>query len=552
MSKQLQTTHPSTLPIKNHITESDYLISSSPTLKRIKVKDITRDLERNNSVLRDDLEDTKKRVSDIVANNGDGTKDSELVDARKGEKSLRDKINKVDDCIDYLSVNLENVNRQLLNYPNAGGKKYGVRFYKNSSNPVGERVGDAVGLIAAVGVNDERVVNDFDSIYPWGNRRVCNLGLDGRVAAYEGDPTFKRDGSNGDVMVETPLFYQKYVDTPEYYEYWIADYNAPGFRISPRFKKKDGTILNHIYTGAYKAGLVDNKLVSISEIFPKVDSGRHTFRNFAKAKGSGWGLIDIAYRCDILNYLFYVEFATRNSQALMQGLTTFVWDYKTTAATDNSNVLTLDSNNIAVGFTLRVNNTDRRVLSVDSETKMVVVDGEPFTVASGVAISSRGWISGATDGVKSSSGSMISNSDGKNCCVYRGEENPWGNIWEWIDGCNIKDHQAYVHWIPDEYADDKFTEPYNQVGYVQPKTNSFVKEMGYDESNPYVQLPITIGASSSTYFCDNYYQSVGNKAPRVGAYLDSGVNAGLSSWSCAYGFTYSDRNFGARLSYKPS
>lgn len=432
------------------------------------------------------------------------------------------------------------------------GKKYGVRFYKNSSDPSGERLGDAVGLTANAGVGSSIVKNDFDDIYPWGYRRVCNLSIDGKVLAYEGDPTFRRDGSNGDVMVETPKFYQKYVETDEYIEYWIADYFAPGFRLSPRFRKKDGTILENDYIGAYKAGLVDNKLVSYSGVFPKVEAGRNSFRNWAKAKGDGWGITDIAYRCDIENYLFYIEFATRNSQAIMQGLTTFAWDYTTTEATENSNTLTLNSNNICVGFTLRINNTDRRVISVDSSAKTVVVDGEPFTIASGVTISARGWISGETDKVKASSGSMLSNTDGKNCCVYRGEENPWGNIWEWVDGCNIKDWQAYVHWIPSEYADDKFIEPYTQLGYMNSKTDGFVMEMGYDENTPYAQLPTRTGGSSSTYFADNYYQSGGNKAPRVGATLYSGSYAGLSSWFCSDGFGSSYRTLGARLSYKPS
>lgn len=47
-----------------------------------------------------DLNTTNARISDIVANNGNGTKDVELVDARKGKITLRDKIDEVDTSIE--------------------------------------------------------------------------------------------------------------------------------------------------------------------------------------------------------------------------------------------------------------------------------------------------------------------------------------------------------------------------------------------------------------------------------------------------------------------
>lgn len=447
---------------------------------------------------------------------------------------------------------LKELHEHLEHYPACSGKKYGVRFYKSSSDPEGERLGDAVGLTANSGVGQEYAINDFDDIYPWGFRRVCTLNNEGKVTAYEGDPDFKRDGSNGHVMVETPLFYQKYVETDDYVEYWIADYYAPGFRLSPRFKQSDGTVLRKIYTGAYKASLVEDMLTSRSGIFPRVEAGRHTFRNWAKANGDGFGLTDIAYRCDILFYLFVIEFATLNSQSVMKGLTTFQWDYTTTEATNNSNTLTLDSNNIAVGFTLKVDNIDRRVVSVDSSNNTVTVDGEPFTIDSGVTVSSRAWICGETDNVKSSSGSMLSNTNGKNCCKYRGEENPWGNIWEWVDGCNIKDHQAYVHWNPTEYTDDEFDSPYTELSYINCTSDGYVKTMGHDENNPYACLPTQMGGASNTYFSDYYYQNAGNKAPLVGASLSHESFAGLVFWNCSLGFGLSLRSLGARLSYKPS
>ena len=368
------------------------------------------------------------------------------------------------------------------------GKKYGVRQYKNSSDPTLERIGDSVGLIANAGVGENTVRNDFDYIYPWNGRKRCNLSTDGKVLAYQGEPGFKLDGSNGNVMVETPIFYQRYIETEEYREWWIADYPAPGFRLSPRFVTKSGKILEKIYVGAYEAGY-DSTLISVSGVAPATNQGRQTARARAKNVGSGWGIVDIAYRCDILFYLFTIEFATLNSQAIMAGITS---------------------------------------MSAKQNT-------------------------GLADRVVSSSGSVSSNTDGKSAFVYRGEENCWGNIWEWIDGCNIKDYQAWVCSNPEDYADDKFEAPYQKLSYVNSSTNnSFTKEIGHDENLPYCCLPTVGGASSSTYYCDNYWCSVGNKAPGVGGSWGVGSIAGLCSWRCNYGFGYSYDYIGARISYKPS
>lgn len=46
-----------------------------------------------------DISDVNKRISDIVSNNGNGNKDSEIVDARNGKPSLRDRIDEVENKI---------------------------------------------------------------------------------------------------------------------------------------------------------------------------------------------------------------------------------------------------------------------------------------------------------------------------------------------------------------------------------------------------------------------------------------------------------------------
>lgn len=435
-------------------------------------------------------------------------------------------------------------------------KKYGVKMNKKSSSPTLERLGDAIGLEAAVGLDEQRIKNDFDYIYPWSHRRLCNLDANGKVLAYEGEPGFKRDGSNGNVMVETPKFYQMEIETDDFIEFWISETKQPGFRLSPAFTKADGTELDAIYVGAYEAGYDgSSKLTSQSGVFPAVNMNRQVARNRARAIGSGWGITDIAYRCDILFFLFIIEFATLNAQSLMNGQCNFSMK-KSVLAENNVNRIVMtnsDATQYVVGQTVWVAGSNRRITAInthDASNKELIIDGAPFNTTVDMDVDMRGWITGTTDNVKAKSGSTVSHTDGKHCFKYRGEENIYGDIWEWVDGCNIKDHQAWVHFNPEEYADDLFGAPYKQLGYVNSKSNGYTKVMGYDESLPYAKLPIDTTGSSSTYYSDYYYQNTGNRAPVVGGSWGGGTHCGLVYWYCVGAFTNSNASIGARLSYK--
>ena len=63
---------------------------------------------------RADLNATNERISDIVANNGNGTKDVEIVDARKGETTLREKIDKMDAETLSNTTTINTINRKML------------------------------------------------------------------------------------------------------------------------------------------------------------------------------------------------------------------------------------------------------------------------------------------------------------------------------------------------------------------------------------------------------------------------------------------------------
>ena len=96
-----------------------------------------------------------------------------------------------------------------------------------------DRAGAAVGA--------ETIRNDFmASVYPYNKAIPCNISEAGDVTAYMGDANFQWDGSNGDVMVELPIFYSdRYFEEDEdgvEWEYrWISAGPVDGLHIHPLF-----------------------------------------------------------------------------------------------------------------------------------------------------------------------------------------------------------------------------------------------------------------------------------------------------------------------------
>lgn len=70
----------------------------------------------------------------------------------------------------------------------------------------------------------------------------------------------------------------------------IADKATSGFTLHPAFNH-GGVAKDYLYVGAYKT-TSGNK--SASGVSPLVNQARATMRSNAKAKGTGWGIIDIA------------------------------------------------------------------------------------------------------------------------------------------------------------------------------------------------------------------------------------------------------------------
>ncbi len=147
-----------------------------------------------------------------------------------------------------------------------------------------------------------------------------------------------------------------------------------------------------------------------------------------------------------------------------------------------------------------------------------------------------GMHSGSVDGTDNSS------------VIYRGIEDIFGNIFQIIDGINVKNYQTYVCYDKAQYASDKYDGCYQPIGYVNSGENKkYISKLGYDSNNQLVALPIEANGSSSTYITDCYNSSSGYYITLVGGTWVDEDRAGMWNWVVTANLFNHGDFFGARL-----
>lgn len=352
---------------------------------------------------------------------------------------------------------------------------YGA-FWDKSSTPTLTRMGVATDMAANAGVDGQAAQNDFDStgIY----RNITEV-----ADAY------------GNKFVRIPKMYICKTDSANLKTWQVSKVKHDSTWYLPWcfWDFANQRELPYVDVGKYIASLsADSKLESKSGKAPLVSKNIVDFRTHATSNNTGglqgYQLLDI-HAVDMLQTLFYVEFATLHSQEIMYGY-----------ANRNSAVA----------------------------------------------------VSGLTDGVVASSGSPDSNSDGKHTCKYRGIENLWGNVYQFVDGVNINDYQAWVCKDAAVYESNVFASPYEKLSYINKNTGNWVTAMGRDPGRPFAELPTATGSGSeSTYYADYYYPGAGQKIALLGGNWSDGSNAGLSFWGLFNSSSDADSSIGGRLLKKP-
>lgn len=350
---------------------------------------------------------------------------------------------------------------------------YGVTNVGGES-PTLERTDNAVELSYTIG--ESEIISDFDTCYPWSEMKEVT-------------------DNYGNVFIKIPKFYAKVTENEDgTYKHQISRSCYDGF--STLFVDGKGNEIDYVLVGKYEGSGSASRVYSKSGATVLVNITRGNFRIGCKANGKGYQQYDFMIDA-IIKELFMIEFATTNSQSVMQG-----W-------TNGENTAAL--------------------------------------------------ITGHTDLVKTASGSWNTNhvedcatcnTDGKHACKYRGIENPFGNVWKWCDGINFDVEKIYVCEDPEFYADDKHDAPYTYMG-DRLMSEGYLKEVTPFAKNPLLGYATAIGAGSTTYYSDYYYVSNAGTVLFCGGYWLYGANAGLWVWRGVGAASLEYSNIGGRLCYKP-
>ena len=487
---------------------------------------------------------------------------------------------------------------------------YGASWNKGSS-PTLTRIYDATGMTAAAGVGAGVVTNDFDD---------APLFRDIKPA-YD---------SLGNVFIRIPKLYIRKTDGTNYKTWEVSQYQYPGFYLPWCFWDFTNSVeLPYVDIGKYKAtsdGGGTPKLESKPDLYPLSNQNIVTFRTYAEANNTGGLLgyqqLDI-HAIDVLQTLMTIEFATLNLQSVMYGFGTGRYGIETELATadtvaDNYIVVSnATRTNYRVGQTISVGTArygtqvfyGRTITAIDADTPgagstTITFDGDPVSISTGAFLQNTGWKNGFSANIAAASGSLVSNSDGKYPCVYRGIESPYGDLFQWVDGLNIDggatwvtatpytagqivigttttetyrctaNHtsdadnkpstgadwadywELYAHrqaWVcadADDYTSNVFAAPYEQLSYINHGVNNYIQSMGWDSDNPYAMLPTAVQASGSQYYCDYYTQATGPRVALFGGYWFGGATVGPWYWSLRNSSASAGADIGGRLMRK--
>ena len=383
--------------------------------------------------------------------------------------------------------------------------------------------------------------------------RRCILNDDGTVNYYlhptdstkkDSGAAAKLDGTDGMYMVELPDHYAKFEFDGNNYMPLISEYPLPGFhKVRKCYRSAVEATIDRTVASTPKLAAVCNTTAAFRGGnnnaawdgtyrsllgLPATATSLTNFRAYARNRGTA-GLNGAGWNCDLYEaqrttyWLFVIEYATRNCQAEFNAQP--------------------DANGYKQG------GLGAGVTTLDSAKWNTLNGYYPF-----IPCGTTNSLGNAT-GVVNFTMPAEYNPGGTALVVkvpsYRGIENPFGHIWSWTDGCLclIQSNAAggrSIFYTCDDPALFGSTEAalanYQERGDL-PRTEGHVKTLMVGEYGE--NMPIAVGASSSTYFCDYFYTSI----PESGQALRGVLFGGCAADGTRAGLAYADTDNAPSTTY---
>jgi len=291
----------------------------------------------------------------------------------------------------------------------------GVQWDYSSDSPLLSRTAT---ILATNGTANQTWVGgdaNYNAAMPFGGMGRCGLTIDGTVMNRYGDGCYLDTDPTTHKMVCVPAFYS-YVDyypTASHVNFYISDVptsitleggGSATTSLNPAFTS-GGLNVPYLYIGAFEAYYMGGILTSLADVQPTtLTAGGANFsitaaRTYAEANGDGWELMT-AQTLSMLQLLLIVEYARFDfCTAISQGISNLGEQTNRTGGCNTGHTKVLGNVTGAVGF------TSDNVVSPDVELETEAVS-------------------------------------------YRGIENLWGNVMQFIDGINIApDSINYSVWV---------------------------------------------------------------------------------------------------------
>lgn len=360
----------------------------------------------------------------------------------------------------------------------------------------------------------------FDNHKLWGGIRRCVRNRTTGAITYGSDNAgtgLTLDGSAGDVLVEIPTAKYKYQKVGDVYYFWLIPYTSEDtkFTIHPSAVQRGGTVRTKIYVGAFesygyldgstfKLGSASGKTPVTGVAYPGLPNGGRLTLDDAElyAKNAGFSGITNVWTYAYLQLLMYIEYGTLDIQtALGKGIV-----------------------DLATGTGFAGKNTGAD--SIDSRL--------------------------GTNGTGTGSGT-----NGQTPVCWRGIENPYGNVWEFVAGINMfLSDGSYRILKRDgtgtpaaELAEGSYE---TGAGTVPVAADGYIDGIQSDELGALSFVPSSNSGSSSTYLCDQFsYPRYNPSAVLSSGNWDIGLRAGVGCRLANVAPTTSGRAIGARLEFLP-
>ena len=314
---------------------------------------------------------------------------------------------------------------------------------------------------------------DFDN-FPMYQRRRCNLADNGTVNAYYGDESYTEDGSNGQVMVEQPKFYYKVVVTDPINATVGSAINEAEYYVSSA--KLDGFKVHPAFLNV--DGTKENDYF--------YEGAFEAFNDTGNKLGSKAGV----------------------SPLVSQNIDTFRTRAKARGTGwEQANVWTESADQL-----------------------LMIIEYGAMNMQSALGMGNVNSSAALTTGQTIGNGSSGDTSGKVSAVCWRGKENPWGNVFKWVDGMNIVDRRPYIIVNSHSYNSSSSSSPYVDLGFNVPSSNGYISKFGYNPDFDWLFMPIAVSGSSTGPVGDYVFSSSGSRVARLGGGWDSVLHAGPFCW----------------------